>query len=106
LLKLRWIKRKASKSPKQPRVKQSEQGFEPKGDSGADDDAGKEPESVRDGGNEEGHGLKTHAEVNAKSDPGKERPHQENDFDDCDQEKNEKFRHGGIIAQPLGHPQG
>ena len=40
--------------------------------------------------------------MNAKSDPGEERPHQENDFDDCDQEENEKLGHGGIIAQPLG----
>ena len=32
--------------------------------------------------------------MNAKGDPGEERPHQENDFNDCDQEKNEKFRHG------------
>ncbi|MEY2852848.1 MAG: hypothetical protein RL549_1547 [Verrucomicrobiota bacterium] len=77
-------------------------GFEPEGESGTDHDAGEEPEGVGDCIDEQAHGLKAHAEVNAKSDPGKERPHQENDFDDRDQEKNEKFRHGGIIAYPVG----
>jgi hypothetical protein len=77
-------------------------GFKPEGDSGADDDASEEPEGVGNCIDEQAHGLQAHAEVNAKSDPGKERPHQENDFDDCDQEKNEKLGHGRIIAYPLG----
>jgi hypothetical protein len=80
----------------------SEVGFEPKGDGGADHDAGQEPKGVRDGGNEEGHGLKTHAEVNAEGDPGEESPHHEDEFDDRDQEKNEKLGHEAIIAYPLG----
>ena len=32
--------------------------------------------------------------MNAKGDPGEERPHHEDEFDDRDQEKNEKIRHG------------
>ena len=80
----------------------SEVGFEPKDDGGADHHAGKEAEGFVQGRDEEGHGLKTHAEVNAKGDPGEESPHHEDEFDDRDQEKNEKFRHGGIIAYPLG----
>lgn len=77
-------------------------GFEPEGYSGADHYAGEQPKGVRDGGNEEGHGLKTHAEVNAKGDPGEECPHHEDEFDDRDQKKNDKIRHEGIIAYPLG----
>ena len=84
----------------------SEVGFQPEGDSGADDYAGEEPKRVGNCNDEQAHGLKAHAEVNAKGDPGEERPHHEDEFDDRDQEKNEKIRHEGIIAQPLGHPQG
>ena len=32
--------------------------------------------------------------MNAKGDPGEESPHHEDEFDDRDQEKNEKIRHG------------
>jgi hypothetical protein len=78
----------------------SEVGFEPEGESGTDHDAGEEPEGVGDCIDEQAHGLQAHAEVNAKGDPGKERPHQKNDFDDCDQEKNEKFRHGESSHNP------
>ncbi len=46
-------------------------GFEPEGESGTDHDAGEEPEGVGDCIDEQAHGLQAHAEVNAKSDPGK-----------------------------------
>lgn len=85
---------------KGPEIHVLKPGTEPKDDGGADDDASKKPEGVCNCNDEQAHGLKAHAEVNAKSDPGEERPHQENDFDDCDQEKNEKFRHGESSHNP------
>ena len=48
-----------------------EMGFEPEGDRGADHYASEEPEGISNCIDEQAHGLKAHAEVNAKSDPGK-----------------------------------